>query len=151
MDCEKLNDPSITAFSNKMDCFLDLDTAVVAARLHKKQLLVLFNSLACVECRRFELHLTNDHELSKLIKEKYILANLYVDLYCPLKKPLLANAPHRTKLKTLGNLNGYYQYRYTRMGQNIVLMLLNQDAITANVYSDNLFDSQELARFLLQQ
>lgn len=149
-NCEKLYEPRIINFSKHFNSCLDMETSLVESNKKNKSILVLFNSIACVNCIRFEDFILKQDSLIRKINDKFVFANLYVDVYCPLKNPIKARAPHKTILKTLGSLNWYYQYKYSGMGGNPVVVILKDRGEKAVLYRGNLFDSHELTRWLEQ-
>ncbi|MBP6389635.1 MAG: thioredoxin family protein [Flavobacteriales bacterium] len=62
-----------------LDCFHDLDAAMVRAKAENKPLLLDFTGYACVNCRKMEEHVWPEVGVYDLIQDKYVLASLYVD------------------------------------------------------------------------
>lgn len=57
----------------------DLDSARALARAQGKPILIDFTGWACVNCRRMEEKVWIDPEVSRLMREEYIVVSLYVD------------------------------------------------------------------------
>ncbi len=57
----------------------DYDEALARAQKENKPLLIDFTGWACVNCRRMEENIWPNEEVSKLIKENYVIVSLYVD------------------------------------------------------------------------
>ncbi len=57
----------------------DYDEALALAKKENKPLLIDFTGWACVNCRRMEENVWPDAEVSKLIKDNYVIVSLYVD------------------------------------------------------------------------
>jgi thiol:disulfide interchange protein DsbD len=57
----------------------DFEAALAMAKESGKPLLIDFTGWACVNCRKMEENVWTDPEVSKYIKEQFILVSLYVD------------------------------------------------------------------------
>ncbi|MNY17423.1 Thiol:disulfide interchange protein DsbD [compost metagenome] len=59
--------------------FFDLEEGVEYAKKVNKPILIDFTGHACVNCRKMEDKVWIDKEVGRIIKEKYVLIQLYVD------------------------------------------------------------------------
>ncbi len=59
--------------------FNDLDKALAYAEEVGKPLMLDFTGFACVNCRKVENNIWPDKKVHRLLKDKYIIASLYVD------------------------------------------------------------------------
>ncbi|WP_410222034.1 protein-disulfide reductase DsbD family protein [Pedobacter sp.] len=59
--------------------FFDLDEGIEFAKKVNKPIMLDFTGHTCVNCRRMEDDVWIDQEVGKIIKEKYVLIQLYVD------------------------------------------------------------------------
>jgi thiol:disulfide interchange protein len=93
------------------NAFFDLDEGLSYAKSVKKPVLIDFTGHACVNCRKMEDKVWIEPEVSRLIKEEYVLIQLYVDERA-VKMP--ENKVHYSKIlrrntTDLGNWNGDFQ------------------------------------------
>lgn len=93
------------------NAFFDLDEGVAFAKKVNKPILIDFTGHACVNCRKMEDQIWIDPEVSRLIKQEYVLIQLYVDERS-VKMP--ADKVHyskilRTTTDDLGRWNGDFQ------------------------------------------
>jgi thiol:disulfide interchange protein len=70
---EKLHAP------NGFNVFFDLDEGVEYAKKVNKPIMLDFTGWSCVNCRKMEDQVWIDPEVGNLIKDKYVLIQLYVD------------------------------------------------------------------------
>lgn len=61
------------------DVVNDYDKALQLSRTQNKPMLIDFTGWACVNCRKMEEHVWSKPEITKIIKEHFILVSLYVD------------------------------------------------------------------------
>jgi thioredoxin-related protein len=64
---------------NKEFPFMDYDSVMSNRPQNDKPVLIYFNSIGCVNCRRLEKEIIKDKETLKNLQEKYQFINLYVD------------------------------------------------------------------------
>lgn len=64
---------------NGFNAFFDLDEGLEYAKKVNKPVMIDFTGWSCVNCRKMEDHVWIDPEVGNLIKEKYVLIQLYVD------------------------------------------------------------------------
>ncbi|PST85036.1 hypothetical protein C7T94_02665 [Pedobacter yulinensis] len=70
---EKLHPP------RNFDAFFDLEEGVAYAKLVNKPILIDFTGWACVNCRRMEDNIWIDKKVGDIIRNEYVLIQLYVD------------------------------------------------------------------------
>jgi thiol:disulfide interchange protein DsbD len=90
--------------------FDDSDTGMEYARRSGKPVMLDFTGYGCVNCRKMELAVWTDPQVSSLINNDYILITLYVDNRQPLPEPLkiVENGTERS-LRTVGDKWSYLQ------------------------------------------
>lgn len=90
--------------------FDDYDLGMEYARQQGKPVLLDFTGYGCVNCRKMELAVWTDAEVSNLINDKYVLITLYVDNKTKLDEPIkvIENGSERT-LRTYGDKWSYLQ------------------------------------------
>lgn len=64
---------------NGFNAFFDLDEGLAYAKKVNKPVMIDFTGWSCVNCRKMEDNVWIDPEVGNLIKEKYVLIQLYVD------------------------------------------------------------------------
>ena len=69
---------------NGIQLYLNYDDALAEARKQNKPIMIDFTGWACVNCRQMEGNVWVKPEVYKLLKDKYIIASLYVDERIPL-------------------------------------------------------------------
>jgi thiol-disulfide isomerase/thioredoxin len=62
-----------------LDAYFDYDEARAAAQAAGKPLLIDFTGHACVNCRKMETTVWPDKQVLPLLRDKYVLVQLYVD------------------------------------------------------------------------
>ena len=65
----------------------DYDQALAMSREQKKPVLLDFTGHGCVNCREMELKVWSDERVIDIMRDKYIVASLYVDEKAELDKP----------------------------------------------------------------
>ena len=90
--------------------FDDYDLGMEYARQHGKPVMLDFTGYGCVNCRKMELAVWTDPEVSDIINNDYVLITLYVDNKTPLSSPvkIMENGTERT-LRTVGDKWSYLQ------------------------------------------
>lgn len=90
--------------------FDDYDLGMEYARKEGKPVLLDFTGYGCVNCRKIELSVWTDTEVSNLINNEYVLITLYVDNKTRLEEPIkvIENGSERT-LRTYGDKWSYLQ------------------------------------------
>lgn len=59
--------------------YLDLEEAMAEAKKQNKPVMIDFTGWACVNCRKMEENVWTQPSINNLLREKYIIASLYVD------------------------------------------------------------------------
>ena len=93
------------------NAFFDLDEGMAYAKKVNKPVLIDFTGHACVNCRKMEDRVWVDEEVGRIIREEFVLIQLYVDER-GIKMP--ENKVHysevlRTKTTDLGKWNSDFQ------------------------------------------
>lgn len=90
--------------------FTDYDAGMDYARQQGRPVMLDFTGYGCVNCRKMELAVWTDPQVSNLINNDYVLITLYVDDKTPLPEPikLVENGQERT-LRTVGDKWSYLQ------------------------------------------
>ena len=90
--------------------FQDFDAGMEYARQQGKPVMIDFTGYGCVNCRKMELAVWTDPQVSKMLKDDYVLITLYVDEKAKLSEPIkiMENGKERT-LRTVGDKWSYLQ------------------------------------------
>lgn len=90
--------------------FTDYEAGMEYARMNNKPVMLDFTGYGCVNCRKMELAVWTDQNVSKLLTEDYVLITLYVDDKTKLTEPITVteNGKKRT-LRTVGDKWSYLQ------------------------------------------
>lgn len=90
--------------------FTDYEAGMEYARANHKPVMLDFTGYGCVNCRKMELAVWTDQNVSKLLTEDYVLITLYVDDKTKLAEPIKVteNGKERT-LRTVGDKWSYLQ------------------------------------------
>ena len=90
--------------------FTDYEAGMEYARMNNKPVMLDFTGYGCVNCRKMELAVWTDQNVSKLLTEDYVLITLYVDDKTKLDEPITVteNGKERT-LRTVGDKWSYLQ------------------------------------------
>lgn len=90
--------------------FTDYEAGMEYARANNKPVMLDFTGYGCVNCRKMELAVWTDQNVSKLLIEDYVLITLYVDDKTKLAEPIKVteNGKERT-LRTVGDKWSYLQ------------------------------------------
>jgi thiol:disulfide interchange protein len=130
--------------------FFDLDEGIAYAKKVDKPIMLDFTGWSCVNCRKMEDNIWVKKEIGKLIKEKYVLIQLYVD---ERKVKMPADKVHYSKyLKgdtdDLGRWNQDFQA--TKYGANSqpFYVLADHDLNPLVTPQGAIFDEKEYAAFL---
>ena len=78
--------------------FQDFDAGMEYARQQGKPVMIDFTGYGCVNCRKMELAVWTDPQVSKMLKDDYVLITLYVDEKAKLPEPIkiMENGKERT-------------------------------------------------------
>ena len=90
--------------------FNDYDAGMQYAKQNNKPVMIDFTGYGCVNCRKMELAVWTDPQISKIMNEDYVLITLYVDEKAKLPEPIkiTENGTERT-LRTVGDKWSYLQ------------------------------------------
>lgn len=132
------------------NAFFDLDEGMAYAKKVNKPILIDFTGHACVNCRKMEDLIWVNPEVSALIKDKYVLIQLYVDERS-VKMP--AEKVHYSKIlrantDDLGRWNGDFQATNYNSNSQPFYVLTGQDLIPLVSPQGAIFDAKGYAAYL---
>jgi len=130
--------------------FFDLEEGMAYAKKVNKPVLIDFTGHACVNCRKMEDKVWVDPEVGRIIREEYVLIQLYVD---ERSVQMPAEKVHYSKLlrketKDLGSWNGDFQATRYQSNSQPFYVLAGQDLEPMVTPQGAIFDAAEYAAFL---
>lgn len=130
--------------------FFDLDEGMAYAKKVGKPVLIDFTGHACVNCRKMEDKVWVDPEVGRIIKEEYVLIQLYVDERS-VKMP--QEKVHYSKLlrkntADLGSWNSDFQATRYQSNSQPFYVLAGQDLEPLETPQGAIFDARAYAAFL---
>ncbi|MFU1856762.1 protein-disulfide reductase DsbD family protein [Sphingobacterium sp. NGMCC 1.201703] len=92
------------------DPYYDYDQALATAKELNKPVLIDFTGWNCVNCRKMEANVWTDPGVAKLLKEEFVMAELFVDdkTELPVNEQFVSKYSNK-KIKTIGNKNSDFQ------------------------------------------
>ncbi len=92
------------------DPYYDYDQALATAKELNKPVLIDFTGWNCVNCRKMEANVWTDPAVAKLLKEEFVMAELFVDdkTELPSNEQFVSKYSNK-KIKTIGNKNSDFQ------------------------------------------
>jgi len=132
------------------NAFFDLDEGLAFAKKVNKPVLIDFTGHACVNCRKMEDKVWIDPAVGHLIKDEYVLIQLYVDERS-VKMP--AEKVHYSKIlrkntEDLGWWNGDFQATKYNANSQPFYVLAGHDLSPLVSPQGAIFDSKEYAAYL---
>ncbi len=130
--------------------FFDLEEGMAYAKSVNKPVLIDFTGWSCVNCRRMEDQVWVDEEVGRLIKDEFVLIQLYVDER-GIKMP--ENKVHyseilRTKTTDLGKWNSDFQASTYQSNSQPFYVMAGQDLKPLIAPEGAIFDAKAYAAFL---
>lgn len=117
--------------------FNDFDAGMEYARQNHKPVMIDFTGYGCVNCRKMELAVWTDPQISQIMNDDYVLITLYVDEKTSLPEPIkiTENSKERT-LRTIGDKWSYLQRsKFGANAQPFYVLLDNEGKPLNSSYS----------------
>ena len=117
--------------------FNDFDAGMEYARQNHKPVMIDFTGYGCVNCRKMELAVWTDPQISQIMNDDYVLITLYVDDKEPLPEHIkvMENGKERT-LRTIGDKWSYLQRsKFGANAQPFYVLLDNEGKPLNSSYS----------------
>lgn len=117
--------------------FNDFDAGMEYARQNHKPVMIDFTGYGCVNCRKMELAVWTDPQISQIMNDDYVLITLYVDEKTSLPEPIkiTENGKERT-LRTIGDKWSYLQRsKFGANAQPFYVLLDNEGKPLNSSYS----------------
>jgi thiol:disulfide interchange protein len=130
--------------------FFDLDEGLAYAKKINKPVLIDFTGHACVNCRKMEDKVWIDPEVGHLIKDEYVLIQLYVDERSVKMPPEKVHYSKilRTTTDDLGRWNGDFQATTYNSNSQPFYVLGGHDLAPLVAPQGAIFDAKEYAAYL---
>lgn len=132
------------------NAFFDLDEGLAYAKEVNKPVLIDFTGHACVNCRKMEDMIWIDAEVGRLIREEYVLIQLYVDernIKMP-KEKVHYSEILRANTDDLGRWNGDFQATKYVSNSQPFYVLTSQDLNPLVKPQGAVFNAKEYAAYL---
>jgi len=132
------------------NAFFDLDEGLAYAKKVNKPVLIDFTGHACVNCRKMEDKVWIDPEVGHLIKDEYVLIQLYVDersVKMPVEKVHYSKIL-RTTTDDLGRWNGDFQATSYNSNSQPFYVLGGHDLVPLVAPQGAIFDAKLYAAYL---
>ena len=130
--------------------FFELEEGMAYAKAVNKPVLIDFTGHACVNCRRMEDQVWIDKEVGRLIREEFVLIQLYVDersIKMPPEKVHYSEVL-RTKTNDLGRWNSDFQATKYQSNSQPFYVMAGQDLKPLISPQGAIFDAKAYAAFL---
>jgi thiol:disulfide interchange protein len=130
--------------------FFDLDEGMAYAKKVGKPVLIDFTGHACVNCRKMEDKVWVDPEVARIIKEEFVLIQLYVDergVKMPSEKVHYSKIL-RTKTTDLGRWNSDFQATQYNSNSQPFYVMAGQDLKPLVTPKGAIFDTEAYIAFL---
>lgn len=117
--------------------FNDFDSGMEYARQNHKPVMIDFTGYGCVNCRKMELAVWTDPQISQIMNDDYVLITLYVDEKTSLPEPIkiTENGKEHT-LRTIGDKWSYLQRsKFGANAQPFYVLLDNEGKPLNSSYS----------------
>jgi len=132
------------------NAFFDLDEGMAYAKKVNKPVLIDFTGHACVNCRKMEDKVWIDPEVGHLIKDEFVLIQLYVDersVKMPSDKVHYSKIL-RTTTDDLGRWNGDFQATNYNSNSQPFYVMAGQDLVPLVSPQGAIFDAKLYAAYL---
>jgi thiol:disulfide interchange protein len=132
------------------NAFFDLDEGLAYAKKVNKPVLIDFTGHACVNCRKMEDKVWIDPEVGHLIKDEFVLIQLYVDersVKMPAEKVHYSKIL-RTTTDDLGRWNGDFQATNYNSNSQPFYVMAGHDLIPLVAPQGAIFDAKLYAAYL---
>lgn len=132
------------------NAFFELDEGLAYAKKVNKPVLIDFTGHACVNCRKMEDKVWIDPEVGHLIKDEYVLIQLYVDERSVKMPPEKVHYSKilRTTTDDLGRWNGDFQATTYNSNSQPFYVLGGHDLVPLVAPQGAIFDAREYAAYL---
>ena len=131
------------------DPYYDYDQALETAKELKKPVLIDFTGWNCVNCRKMEANVWTDPTVAKLLKEGFVMAELFVDdrTELPAAEQIIS-AYSGKKIKNIGNKNSDFQASKFNSNSQPLYVIVDTEGNVLVPPSGANYDPVEYAKYL---
>ena len=131
------------------DPYYDYDQALETAKELKKPVLIDFTGWNCVNCRKMEANVWTDPNVAKLLKEGFVMAELFVDdrTELPAEEQIIS-AYSGKKIKNIGNKNSDFQASKFNSNSQPLYVIVDTEGNVLVPPSGANYDPVEYAKYL---
>ncbi|UXD69241.1 thioredoxin family protein [Sphingobacterium faecium] len=131
------------------DPYYDYDQALETAKELKKPVLIDFTGWNCVNCRKMEANVWTDPNVAKLLKEGFVMAELFVDdrTELPVEEQIIS-AYSGKKIKNIGNKNSDFQASKFNSNSQPLYVIVDTEGNVLVPPSGASYDPVEYAKYL---
>lgn len=131
------------------DPYYDYDQALETAKELKKPVLIDFTGWNCVNCRKMEANVWTDPNVAKLLKEGFIMAELFVDdrTELPVEEQIISTYSGK-KIKNIGNKNSDFQASKFNSNSQPLYVIVDTEGNVLVPPSGANYDPVEYAKYL---
>ncbi|MCS7036416.1 MAG: cytochrome c biogenesis protein CcdA [Saprospiraceae bacterium] len=119
---------------HQLDCYHDFDEAARVARMENKPIFVDFTGYGCVNCRKMEENVWNKKEILALLRDRFVVASLYVDdqarLFPDDRQKYLLDHHTGEKIRTVGGKWSSFQINNFQRNSQPWYVLMHHDGKT---------------------
>lgn len=119
---------------HQLDCYHDFDEAARIAKMENKPIFVDFTGYGCVNCRKMEENVWNKKEILALLRDRYVVASLYVDdqarLFPDDRQKYLLDQHTGEKIRTVGGKWSSFQINNFQRNSQPWYVLMHHDGKT---------------------
>lgn len=131
------------------DPYYDYDQALETAKELKKPVLIDFTGWNCVNCRKMEANVWTDPTVAKLLKEGFVMAELFVDDRTELPEAeQIISAYSGKKIKNIGNKNSDFQASKFNSNSQPLYVIVDTEGNVLVPPSGANYDPVEYAKYL---
>ena len=93
-----------------IQCYFELSEGIECSGISNKPILLYFTGHGSIKSRQFESEVISDNEIQKILIQKFIIVNLYVDdVGTAHIQHQIYNEQTNDTIKRIGKINKYYQ------------------------------------------
>lgn len=131
------------------DPYYDYDQAIETAKELNKPVLIDFTGWNCVNCRKMEANVWTDPNVAKLLKEGFVMAELFVDdrTELPAEEQVISSYSGK-KIKNIGNKNSDFQASKFNSNSQPLYVIVDTEGNVLVPPSGANYDPIEYAKYL---
>lgn len=129
--------------------YYDYEEALAAAAKEQKPVLIDFTGWSCVNCRKMEANVWTDPHVAQLLKEEFIMLELFVDDRTELSQEEQYTSTYSgKKIRTIGNKNSDFQAQAFNSNSQPLYVVVDEQGEVLIPPSGADYDIESYADFL---